>query len=187
MSHASTFLLLGGAGGIGAATARRLVSAGHRVVLAGRSAAPMDALAAELGAGVLATHVADLTTFDAVEQAAQAAQAAAPADAPLVGVANLVGSILLKPAHLTREDEYAQVIAQNLTSAFATVRAAAKVLPSGGAVPLGVTPAPRAVWVVTAAVEGATARAGGGIPTPSATPAHPGWCGELVVRGQARA
>ncbi|MBA3918645.1 MAG: oxidoreductase [Gemmatimonas sp.] len=143
MSHASTFLLLGGAGGIGAATARRLVAAGHRVVLAGRSAAPMDALAAELGAGVLATHVADLTTFDAVEQAAQAAQAAAPADAPLVGVANLVGSILLKPAHLTREDEYAQVIAQNLTSAFATVRAAAKVLPSGGSVVLVATAAAR--------------------------------------------
>ena len=144
MTTSRTYLLLGGAGGIGTATARRLVQSGARVVLAGRRAEPMDALRAELGDGVIATHVADLTTFDAVEGAFVAATAAAQsAGAPLAGAANLVGSILLKPAHLTREDEYHAVIAQNLTSAFATVRAAAKTFDQGGSVVLVATAAAR--------------------------------------------
>jgi NAD(P)-dependent dehydrogenase (short-subunit alcohol dehydrogenase family) len=131
------YLLLGGAGAIGAATARRLVAAGARVFLAGRREEPLAALGAELDAR---WHVADLTTFDAVEGAFAAATEAL---GPLAGVANLVGSIVLKPAHLTREDEYQATIAQNLTTAFATVRAAAKTMPQGGSVVLTATAAAR--------------------------------------------
>jgi NADP-dependent 3-hydroxy acid dehydrogenase YdfG len=43
------FLITGAAGGIGAATARRAVAAGYRVVLAGRDEARLNALAAALG------------------------------------------------------------------------------------------------------------------------------------------
>jgi 3-oxoacyl-[acyl-carrier protein] reductase len=144
MTTTPTYLLLGGAGGIGAATARRLVAGGARVALAGRRAEPMTALAAELGAGVVGTHVADLTTFDAVEGAVTAAEAAAQqAGSTLAGIANLVGSILLKPAHLTREEEYQEVLAQNLTSAFATVRAAGKHFAKHGSVVLVATAAAR--------------------------------------------
>lgn len=134
---APAFLLLGGAGGIGAATARRLVAGGARVFLAGRSEAPLASLGAELGA---AYHVGDLTTFDAVDAAFAAATASLGA---LTGVANLVGSIVLKPAHLTREDEYHTTIAQNLTSSFATVRAAARTMTGGGSVVLVATAAAR--------------------------------------------
>jgi len=130
-------LLLGGAGGIGAATARRLVAAGTRVFLAGRSEAPLATLGAQLDAQ---WFVGDLTTFEAVDAAFSAA---VEAIGPLSGVANLVGSIVLKPAHLTREDEYQHTIAQNLTTAFATVRAAAKVMPNGGSVVLTATAAAR--------------------------------------------
>jgi len=49
----------------------------------------------------------------------------------------------LKPAHLTRADEYQQVIAQNLTTAFGVVRAAARVLTGGGSVVLCSTAAVR--------------------------------------------
>jgi 3-oxoacyl-[acyl-carrier protein] reductase len=132
-----SILLLGGAGGIGTAVARRLVAGGARVMLAGRSEAPLAALALELG---IAYHVADLTTFDAVDGAFAAA---ADAIGPLTGVANLVGSIVLKPAHLTREEEFQATIAQNLTTAFATVRAAAKAMPQGGSVVLTATAAAR--------------------------------------------
>ncbi len=132
-----TYLLLGGAGGIGAATARRLVATGARVFLAGRSEEPLAALASELDAGF---HVADLTTFDAVDQTFAAAIEHLGA---LSGVANLVGSIILKPAHLTREEEFHTTIAQNLTTAFATVRSAARHMPQGGSVVLTATAAAR--------------------------------------------
>jgi NADP-dependent 3-hydroxy acid dehydrogenase YdfG len=45
----SVFLITGAAGGIGAATARRAVAAGYRVVLAGRDEARLKLLAEELG------------------------------------------------------------------------------------------------------------------------------------------
>jgi NAD(P)-dependent dehydrogenase (short-subunit alcohol dehydrogenase family) len=50
----------------------------------------------------------------------------------VTGVVNCVGSLLLKPAHLTSDDEWDATIATNLRSAFATVRAAAKTMRSTG-------------------------------------------------------
>lgn len=139
MTHTNTpaYLLLGGAGGIGAATARRLSASGAQIFLAGRSEEPLAALGSEIGAKYF---VGDLTTFDAVDAAFAAAQEAI---GPLAGVANLVGSIILKPAHLTREPEYHTTIAQNLTTAFATVRAAGRVMTNGGSVVLVATAAAR--------------------------------------------
>ncbi len=52
------------------------------------------------------------------------------------GIANCVGSLLLKPAHLTSDEEWAATIAANLTSAFATVRAATKTIKGGGSIVL---------------------------------------------------
>jgi len=44
----------------------------------------------------------------------------------LDGVVNRIGSLLLKPAHLTTQEEFETVITTNLTSVFATVRSAAQ-------------------------------------------------------------
>ncbi|OJX06057.1 MAG: 2-deoxy-D-gluconate 3-dehydrogenase [Caedibacter sp. 38-128] len=52
------------------------------------------------------------------------------------GVVNCSGSLLLKPAHLTKEEEYHDVINSSLTTAFATVRAAGKTMTKGGSVVL---------------------------------------------------
>ena len=55
----------------------------------------------------------------------------------LDGTVNCVGSVLLKPAHLTTDAEWQQTIDTNLTSAFCTVRAAAKTMrKTGGSVVL---------------------------------------------------
>jgi NADP-dependent 3-hydroxy acid dehydrogenase YdfG len=54
MAEAPVFLITGAGSGIGAETARHAVRAGYRVVLAGRSSDPLEALAAELGDGALA-------------------------------------------------------------------------------------------------------------------------------------
>ena len=62
------FLITGASTGIGAATARHAVDAGHRVVLAARSTDKLEALAAELGGPDTALAVAcDVTEWDQVE------------------------------------------------------------------------------------------------------------------------
>jgi NADP-dependent 3-hydroxy acid dehydrogenase YdfG len=60
-------LITGGTTGIGAATARRLLDAGHRVVVTGRHKAKLDRLAIELGAGpVLLTVAGDASDYPAL-------------------------------------------------------------------------------------------------------------------------
>jgi NAD(P)-dependent dehydrogenase (short-subunit alcohol dehydrogenase family) len=51
----------------------------------------------------------------------------------LDAAAYCVGSVLLKPAHLTTDEEWAETLALNLTGAFRLVRAATRVMsPAGG-------------------------------------------------------
>lgn len=130
MESTPVYLLIGGAGTIGAATARQLHAERARIVLAGRREEPLATLAAELGG---AHVVLDATDADAVERAGTEAL---ERFGRLDGVANFAGSILLKPAHLTRPDEFAQVVAQNLVTAFNVVRAAGKLVKGAGSVVL---------------------------------------------------
>ena len=65
-----------------------------------------------------------------------AAAKAVELDGRLDGLANCIGSILLKPAHLTSEEEWDAVVATNLKSAYAAVRAAARLMTTGGSVVL---------------------------------------------------
>jgi 3-oxoacyl-[acyl-carrier protein] reductase len=128
-------VIIGAAGGIGSATARLLGSRGHRLFLAGRDQQGLAALVEELGP----INVAGTSTLDARDIAAVSTciDEAHAIDGRIDGVANLVGSILLKPAHLTTPDEWADTIATNLTSAFAVIRAAApKMREHGGSIVL---------------------------------------------------
>jgi NAD(P)-dependent dehydrogenase (short-subunit alcohol dehydrogenase family) len=118
--------VVGAAGGIGAALCRSLGRRGYRLVLAGRTEAALHALAQELGADVT---VLDARDFEATSVAIEQAFAR---HGRLDGVVNLAGAILLKSAHLTSADEYAQVLAANLGTAFSVVRAAAPVLGRNG-------------------------------------------------------
>ncbi len=60
-----TAWITGGGTGIGAAGARALAEAGCRVVISGRRAAPLEALAAEIGAEALVLDVADAAAVEA--------------------------------------------------------------------------------------------------------------------------
>jgi NAD(P)-dependent dehydrogenase (short-subunit alcohol dehydrogenase family) len=130
-------LVLGASGGIGAAVARRLAAQGALVALASRASDRLDQLATELSAPA---HALDAADVEAIERAAEATRAAY---GRLDGIANCVGSLLLKPAHLTKLEEWHETLAVNLTSAFGAVRAAAKTMPQGGSVVLMASSAAR--------------------------------------------
>jgi 3-oxoacyl-[acyl-carrier protein] reductase len=125
-----SILILGAAGGIGGALARRLAGPGASLVLAGRDAERLEALAADTG-GI--PFVLDATKPAEVEAAVAKAL---EAHGRLDGLANCVGSILLKPAHLTSEEEWDAVVSTNLKSAYASVRAAGRAMTAGGSVVL---------------------------------------------------
>jgi 3-oxoacyl-[acyl-carrier protein] reductase len=127
VTSAPVQLVIGAAGSIGSATVRRLAEAGASVVLAGRDEAAMKELAAEVDAD-------DVRTVDArdIAEVGALVEGVVADHGRLDGVANLAGSVLLKPAHLTTPDEWSETIATNLTSAFAVVRAAAPAMRSGG-------------------------------------------------------
>lgn len=122
-------IILGAAGGIGAALARQL-SPTHSLVLAGRTSATLEPLAAELGAR---SHVCDATSFSQVDALCDAA---AEAYGQIDSIICSVGSVLLKPAHRTSEEEWRDCIATNLTAAFAVTRCAGRVMTRGGSVVL---------------------------------------------------
>lgn len=124
-------LILGATGGIGSELARRLQKQGARLVLAGRDQDKVNALAGELGAE---GFVLDATQFDHVEAAAKHA---VDTFGQVNAMVNCVGGFMLKPAHLTSEEEWRHMVAVNLDSAFATMKAAGRNMrKSGGSVVL---------------------------------------------------
>jgi NAD(P)-dependent dehydrogenase (short-subunit alcohol dehydrogenase family) len=123
-------VVIGATGGIGSATARLLRAAGGEVILAGRDESKLQALSETLGGTPLKL---DATDPLAVETALQSA---IDGHGRLDGVVNCAGSLLLKPAHLTSPQEWSETINVNLGSAFAVVRAAARVMKGGGSVVL---------------------------------------------------
>lgn len=120
------YMLLGAAGGVGAATARVLADRGARLVLAGRTAGSLERLARETGGIAVQLDATDTS------QVAEAVQRTVSDFGQIDGVANCVGSLLLKPAHITTDEEWDETIAINLRSAFAAVRAATKAMRSTG-------------------------------------------------------
>ena len=129
----SSHLILGATGGIGSALARELATQGARLMLGARRRAPLQELQASLPEGCTATCEVDATSFASVDSACQAALTTW---GRLDGIACCVGSILLKPAHLTSEADWAATLAQNATTAFACVQAAGKHMKDGGSVVL---------------------------------------------------
>jgi len=125
------YVVLGATGGIGTVLCHRLAGAGARLVVAGRNADRLRELADSLGARAC---LLDATSLDQVDAClAEAHQLHGQVD----GVASCVGSLLLKPAHLTSDAEWQATLAINLTSAFAAVRAGAKaMLQTGGSIVL---------------------------------------------------
>lgn len=124
-------IIIGATGGIGSALCTQLMAEGHTLFLSAQHAEPLHQKAQALG---MASHPCDATQADDVEQLFHLAQNALGS---IDGVAHCVGSVLLKPAHITKPHEWDNTLMTNLTSAFWVVRSAAKIMQkSGGSIVL---------------------------------------------------
>lgn len=119
-------LVLGAYGGIGSTLIRRLRKRNWQIVAGGRDEARLHELCRETDAHPV---IVDTTSSASMEQAFSSASRHLGG---LDGVALCVGSMLLKPAHLTSDDEWHQTLQTNLTSAFYTVKYGAKTLGASG-------------------------------------------------------
>lgn len=116
MKAPETALITGANGGIGSTLARKLAAAGTKLVLAGRNAEALGALDTELGAR---TVVGDFTK---AEEVSRCVNEAINELGHIEAAAHCIGSILLKPAHLTSIDDWDAVMSTNLNSSFYLLR-----------------------------------------------------------------
>jgi len=115
-------VIVGGGGGIGSAVARKLATRGCRLVIAGRNLERLESITAETGAQAIPLDARDSAAVDALMQSVLTSHGRVD------GVVNCAGSILLKSAHLISDQEFADTIATNLTTAFNLVRAATRLM-----------------------------------------------------------
>ncbi len=141
MSDLPAYVIIGASGGIATAVCQRLAKSGARLLLVGRSPDKLQSLAASLQqsnpAGQYEVFLTDATKSAEIDAAfAKAIELFGV----IQGATNLVGSIILKPAHLTTDAELEETLSLNTRSAFYTVRAAAKsMMTTGGSVVLAST------------------------------------------------
>ncbi len=144
-SSGGVYLILGATGGIGSELCHVLARSGAKLAIGGRDGARLRALADSLASANAACETEcielDATKTGDVERAfAQAAARFGPPD----GVANCVGSIILKPAHLTTDSDFEATLRLNLWSSFGVVKAAGQTMrEKGGSVLLFSTAAAR--------------------------------------------
>ena len=126
-SRTDVAVVTGATGAIGSATADRLVADGWRVALVARDRDRVQALAAGLGQQTV-PFVAEATSSAAIDAAfAGIAEQLGPPSA----LVHAVGSTLLRPSHAITDDDFADVIAINLGSAFYALRAFVRAVPRG--------------------------------------------------------
>lgn len=124
------FLIAGAGGGVGSLLARELKKAGARVFICGRDPGKIETLKQELNCdGALIDGARFASYEDAVMKASESG--------PLDGAVCCTGSIVLKSAHATTQQEFDDTMAANATSAFGLTRAAAKsMMDQGGSIVL---------------------------------------------------
>ncbi|MBX9950501.1 MAG: SDR family oxidoreductase [Candidatus Obscuribacterales bacterium] len=124
-------LVLGANGGLGSSVCRLLQSRKYNLVLAGRNKSALESLSEELGSPFI---ICDATDFASL---ASCFEDALMDLGRLDGVVNAVGSLHLKPAHTTTEEDWMSVLQTNLTSSFGCVKYGAKcMMAKGGSIVL---------------------------------------------------
>ena len=111
-ANVPVYIVVGGSGGIGSEVCRKLRKKQAKVVAASRNQEKLSSLSAETGV--------DPVVLDATSplQVKQCFDQIVERYGHIDGVVNCVGSLLLKPAHLTSDKEWDATILNNLHSAF---------------------------------------------------------------------
>lgn len=122
----SAIAIVGATGTIGTTLARRLVRNGQQLLLVGRDDDKLRTLSDELNQPY---SIVDFTSSAPLEEALRTASAEVSGFHAIV---NCIGSLLLKPAHATSDEDFRQVLETNLFTAFATVRTGAKLMREKG-------------------------------------------------------
>jgi len=132
------YLIFGAAGGIGSELCRFLIKDNSQLAIAGRNKEKLNVLANETGAS---SYKCDATDSEQVNETIRSVK---QTFGRIDGVVNCVGSIFLKAAHLTTDQEWHETMITNLYSSFYIVRAAAKEMTqTGGSIVLLSTVAAR--------------------------------------------
>jgi len=152
------YMVVGGSSGIGAEVVRQLSAQGACIIITGRDSARLSAIGEETGADTFVLEARDSAAVDDVFGNVH------DQHGRLDGVVNCAGSILIKPAHMISDGEFADTLALNLTTAFNVLRAAARIMmrqPDGGSMVLSSSVAARrglinheAIAAAKAGVEG---------------------------------
>ena len=121
------YLIMGANGGIGRSLAEKLLVDGSRVALCCRDTAKMSDLVDALCAGAAGASAKARIMTVGVDATVPAEVEACVKDVVkefgrVDGAANCVGSIVLKPAHSTSEEEFEQTLKTNLYSSFSLMR-----------------------------------------------------------------
>ena len=131
MKTEQVIVVFGATGGIGSALCQRLAGGGATVVAVARDRAKLQERLA--GLPVVESVIDPLRPEDIENCLKDVVQR----HGSLHGIANCIGSLLLKPAHITTDEEWNSVLTVNLTTSFHIVRAAVRTLsPSGGSIVL---------------------------------------------------
>ncbi len=120
------YVIFGAAGGVGSVLSKKLAEDSCHLFLAGRTEGSLQALAEATGGSAIVT---DVTDAESVKQCFE--QVLSEHDS-IHGVVNCVGSILLKAAHITKDEEWHQTLNLNLTSSFYILREAVKPMQKSG-------------------------------------------------------
>ena len=115
-------LIPGGTGGIGLALARRLVASGHVVGLFARDEGRLSEAVRELGPAAIAIPGNALDELDCQRAVETMIQQVGSLD----GVAHAIGSIILRPLHLTKVEDLQSAFDVNVKSLFQVLKAALK-------------------------------------------------------------
>ncbi|MEV0355600.1 SDR family NAD(P)-dependent oxidoreductase [Nocardia sp. NPDC050697] len=124
MSNNRTAVVIGGASGLGAATARALAATGAQVVVADRDGAGASAVAAEVGGVGREVEITDEAAVQALFTEAGAVHT----------VVNTVGTSTWGPIVDHDAAEWRRVLDINLAGAFLVLKHAARALLDGGAI-----------------------------------------------------
>lgn len=118
--------ILGASGTIGTRLAVRLAEQGRQLLLVGRNEQRLRVTADGCGQPFVVCDCQNSQTLE------DCLRSTSDQQGPFSGIVNCIGSVVLKPAHLTSDDEFRQTLETNLFTAFAAVRAGAKLLREGG-------------------------------------------------------